>query len=105
MAEDFPIQASTPLGFSVRISRSRWEIIATIKHPVMAGLLGAVCSTIENPDEIRRSKSASNVLLFYRNERPGRWVCVVVRRPNGDGFLITSYLTDAIKEGEHLWNK
>lgn len=27
------------------------------------------------------------------------------KRLNGDGFLITTYPTDAIKEGERIWSK
>jgi hypothetical protein len=29
----------------------------------------------------------------------------IIRKLNGDGFLITAYTTDAIKEGEILWQK
>lgn len=38
-------------------------------------------------------------------ERPKRWICAVVKRLDGDGFLITTFPTDAIKEGEQIWNK
>ena len=50
-----------------------------------------------NPDEIRLSRCDPNVYLFYRSENVKRWVCAVTRRMNGDGFLITTYPTDAIK--------
>ncbi len=50
-------------------------------------------------------KSDPNVYLFYKSEGIRRWVCAVARRLNGDGFLVTTYPTDAIKEGEHLWPK
>ena len=26
-------EVSTPLGFTVRVSRAYWEVIVTIKHP------------------------------------------------------------------------
>jgi len=45
------------------------------------------------------------VYLFYRLERPKRWLCAVAKRLNGEGFLITAYPTDAIKEGEQIWVK
>jgi hypothetical protein len=32
-------------------------------------------------------------------------LCQTILRLNGDGFLITAYQTDAIKEGETLWHK
>lgn len=95
----------TPLGFRVRVTRGYWELIATIKHPVMAGRESEVKATLTQPDEIRLSRKDRNVYLFYRQEHVGRWVCAVTRRLNGEGFLITAYPTDTIKEGNHLWLK
>jgi hypothetical protein len=57
------------------------------------------------PDEVRRSSREAEVLLFYRVRREERWVVAVARRLNGDGFLITAYQTDVIKEGETVWPK
>jgi hypothetical protein len=98
-------EVSTPLNFRVRVTRAYWELITTIKHPVMAGRESAVKETLENPDEVRLSRSDPNVYLFYRIERVGRWVCAVSRRLNEEGFLITTYPTDAIKEGVCIWPK
>jgi hypothetical protein len=95
----------TPLGFRVRVTQDYWELITSIKHPIMAGREEEVKATLRGPDEIRRSKSDPNVFLFYKVERVGRWICAVSRRLNGDGFLITAYLTDAVKEGERIWPK
>ncbi|MDJ1171875.1 hypothetical protein PMG71_20815 [Roseofilum sp. BLCC_M154] len=60
---------------------------------------------ISTPDEVRRSSRDAEVLLFYRVRPEERWVVAVARRLNGDGFLITAYQTDAIKEGETVWLK
>ena len=95
----------TPLGFSVRAKRAYWELIVTVKHPVMRGREVDVQDTLRTPDEIRRSYSDPAVHLFYRLERPGRWICAVAKRLNDEGFLITTYPTDAIKEGERVWSK
>jgi hypothetical protein len=65
----------------------------------------AVQAILQAPDEVRRSRSDPAVFLFYRLDQPGRWLCAVVRRLNDDGFLITAYPTDAIKEGQQIWNK
>ncbi|MGV2391251.1 MAG UNVERIFIED_CONTAM: hypothetical protein LVR29_33330 [Microcystis novacekii LVE1205-3] len=51
------------------------------------------------------NSSDPNVYLFYQLQRPKRWLCAIIRKLNGDGFLITTYPTDAIKEGEILWQK
>ncbi len=96
-------EAVTPLGFTASVTHARWEVITTIKHPVMAGCEAEVKTTLEAPDEIRRSRSDDEVYLFYRTRRAGRWVCVVSRQTGSTGFLITTYPTDNIKEGERIW--
>jgi hypothetical protein len=105
VADAIFFEIATPLGFSVRVTRAYWELIVTIKHPVMRGREMDVQNSLREPDEIRRSRNDPTVHLFYRTERPKRWVCAVVKRLDGDGFLITTFPTDAIKEGELIWNK
>lgn len=105
MTKDILFEVHTPLGFSVRVRRDSWELIATIKHPVMHERENDVQDALRSPDEIRRSRSDPAVLLFYRLESPGRWICAVAKRLNHEGFLITSYPTDSIKEGERIWSK
>ena len=95
----------TPLGFRVRVTRERWNLITTAKHPVMAGRENVVRATLENPDQIRQSRANSEVLLFYHAERSSRWVCAVAKRAADQGLLITAYPTDAIKEGIQVWPK
>jgi hypothetical protein len=100
---DLLFEVVTPLGFSVRVTRARWELIATIKHPVMIGRESSVRLALESPDEIRQSRGDSQVLLFYKAEGARRWVCAVARRARDHGFLVTAYPTDAIKEGVRVW--
>ena len=33
------------------------------------------------------------------------YLCVVVRHENGQGFIITIYITNKIKEGTQIWQK
>lgn len=87
----------------MRVSRAYWEVIVTIKHPVMAGCEAAVQDVLENPEEVRVSRSDQTVYLFYGAERERRWVCAVAKRVDDEGFLITVYPTDAIKEGVRVW--
>jgi len=102
-AADVLFEVRTPLGFSVLVTRGRWELIAGIKHPVMAGRESSVRMALESPDEIRQSRIDSEVLLFYKAEGTSRWVCAVARRAGDQAFLITAYPTDAIKEGIRVW--
>ena len=71
----------------------------------MAGHESVVKGTLQSPDEIRLSRSDSDVYLFYKREHTRRWVCAVAKRLDEDGFLITAYPTDSIKEGEQIWPK
>ena len=105
MESDIFFEVSTPLGFRVRVTRSYWEFIVTVKHPVMRERATTVQDALQTPDEVRQSRSDPEVFLFYCADSPGRWVCAVAKRLDGEGFLITTYLTDAIKEGEGVWSK
>jgi len=95
----------TPLGFMVKSTAGYWRIICTIKHPVMADKLEEVKLTLAEPDEIRQSSSDSQILLFYKIIGTNRRLCTVVKRLNGEGFLVTAYPTENIKEGIHIWKK
>ncbi len=93
----------TPLGFLVRVTRARWSLITNAKHPVMSGREDAVKAALESPDEIRESRTGRQVLLFYKTQAAKRWTCAVVKRVGDQGFLVTTYPTDAIKEGVRVW--
>ena len=105
MESDILFEVSTPLGFRVRVTHGYWEFIVTVKHPVMRERVTEVQDVLHTPDEVRQSRSDPTVFLFYRAEVPGRWVCAVAKRLNAMGFLITTYPTDAIKEGERVWSR
>ena len=104
---DLLFNVKTPIGFFVRCSKDYWEFISTQKHPVMAGKEKLIEQVLSDPEEIRRSKKDENVLLFYRVEPNGeRFLCAVSKdTKDGSGFLITAYITDAIKIGEIVWTK
>lgn len=102
---DVLFEVMTPLGFLVRVTHVYWKLIVDIKHPAMAGREEDVRKVLEDPDEIRRSKSDENVYLFYRSEREKRWLCAVSKQTGSEGFLITMYPTDAIKEGVQIWHR
>ena len=47
---DLLFEVLTPLGFRVRVTRTYWELIITVKHPVMAGREDDVQETLKNPN-------------------------------------------------------
>jgi len=46
----------------------------------MKGQEKLVQETLSQPDEIRRSRSDPNVYLFYKLQRPKRWLCAIIRK-------------------------
>lgn len=103
LSSDILFDVETPLGFRVRTTISHWNLITTVKHPVLRGREADVRATLTDPSEVRYSKSDPAVYLFYRSDGQNRWVCAVTKRLNEQGFLITAYCTGNIKEGRQLW--
>lgn len=97
-------EIATPLGFTVRTTETYWQRLM-VKHPDLEELEELVQQALRSPDEVRRSRRDSDILLFYLVRAQKRWVVAVARRLKNEGFLITAYQTDAIKEGELLWRR
>ena len=94
---------TTPLGIEVRTTVRYWNYLITIKHPVMRGKENIVTSVLQMPDEIRQSRIDKEIFLYYKEF--DRMYCVVVKHIGKEGFLITAYPVDKIKEGEIVWTK
>jgi len=98
----FEVKAQS--GKSIRTTRSHWELISKTKHPESGGKEAEVKECLSNPVEIRKSSEDSDVYLYYLPYMT-YYICVVARHLNGEGFIITAYITDKIKEGESVWKK
>ena len=94
----------TPLNFCVRTSEEYWQKLIR-KHPDLIDLESEIRQALSDPDEIRQSSRDPTVLLFYRILKEKRWAVAVAKRLDNEGFLITAYQTDAIKEGKKLWHR
>ena len=105
MSKQILFEIATPIDLVVEVSRQRWEAIISIKHPAMLGAEKLLCEVLSNPDQIRRSRRDSNVLLFYKARLPKRWICAVVKRLDDRATLITAYPTNAIKVGDVIWTR
>jgi hypothetical protein len=91
----------TPLGFLGRTTRDYGELILR-KHAEVTGKESEVQQCLQQPKMVRRSTQDPDVYLFNLSVPPYH-LTVVVKRLDGEGFIITSYLTDRIKEGETIW--
>jgi hypothetical protein len=98
----FEVKAST--GKIIRTTLSHWELISKLKHPEIEGKEAEVKQCLSNPIEIRKSSEDNDVYLYYHPY--GKYfICVVARHLNGEGFIITAYITDKIKEGKTEWKR
>ncbi|MBI3940455.1 MAG: DUF4258 domain-containing protein [Acidobacteria bacterium] len=102
--DDVHFEVTSKLGKLIRVTKSRWDLISKTKHPEIEGQESEVKRALREPDEIRLSRSDGSVFLYYR--RHGKlWLAVVAKHSNGDGFVVTAYFTDRIKEGERVYER
>jgi hypothetical protein len=104
MPNKYYLQASSPLGQKIHITKSYWNYITTRKHPSVAGAKSFVLQTIAKPDTIKSSQKDPSVWLFYKKFK-SIYLCVVVKILNSKGFIITIYFTNQIKRGRIVWQK
>ena len=94
-------------GRSVRLTDERTAHI--LQHQEMAEMEAEIERVLQAPAEVRVSRSDNTVQLFYefyaRMLVGGKWLCVVVKYPPDDAFVVTAYLTDQLKAGETIWPK
>ena len=95
--------AKTPLNIEVRTTTEYWKYLITVKHPIMKGHEDTVKAALQFPDEIRQSKTDKDVFLYYK--RFDKLYCVVIKHIGMEGFLITAYPTDKVKEGDSIWRR
>lgn len=103
MKSEIYFSVKTPIGIEVRTTVLYWEYLVTFKHPAMIGKEDIVKFVLQTPDEIRQSKMDKDVFLYYKQF--DRLYCVVVKHADKEGFLITAYPVDKIKEGEIVWTR
>ncbi len=93
----------TPLGIEVKTTTQYWQYLISVKHTTMKGKEDVVKAVLKTPGEIRQSRVDNDVFLYYKQF--DRLYCVVVRHTDKEGFLITAYPVDKVKEGEVIWIK
>ena len=70
----------------------------------MANKEKIIKETLANQDKVYKSILDNTIRLYYRKVE--RLYCVVVKHSSHkEGFLITAYPTDKIKEREMIWTK
>ena len=93
---NFPhlFEVQTPEGKQIRLTRAIWQKILD-RHlefqPV--GYLREIQETICKPDYVIEGWSGELLSMRWCTIAPGgpKYLCVVYRETNGDGFVITSF--------------
>ena len=92
----------------IHLTQQREQHIFT-DHPEMVGQIEKLEETLKSPDTIILSKTDESVQLYYKNyfKTPvtNKFLCLVVKILENEGFIITSYFTDSIKKGAIIWTK
>ena len=104
MSSDLLFEVVSKLKRRIRINNSYWDYIVKVKHPSMRGLDEFVKLSLTEPVEVRRSKRDYSVHLHYGKFEAKLLVCTVVKFLNGDGFVITAYLTRRMT-GDSIWKQ
>jgi len=89
----------------IRITEERWFHI-TEGHPEMAGYYFEVLETLEKPDVIYEGKRGESIAV--KDIENGKYIAVIYREVDGDGFVITAFLTKRKKQLERrrkIWPK
>lgn len=77
----------------IRLTAERWSHI-TEEHGELADFQKQVLETVVNPKSVFAGNAGA--LLATQEMQPGKWLIVVYRETNGDGFIITAFLTRRI---------
>ena len=92
-------------GKKVRTSKSYWDKIFLLKHKEVKTTQIEVKTSVNNPDEVRRSLQDPFISLFYKKIKK-HFLVVVVKYLNNHGFIVTVYQTSKLKKkGKILWPK
>ena len=105
MARRLLFRVTSPLGYTVVITRDRWRQIVRFKHPALTGHERLVQGCIREPETIRESAKDAAVHLYYSGS-PRGYLCVAVAPSTEEEyFVVTGYFTDEIKKGRDLWRR
>lgn len=97
-------EVRSKLNKLIRVTKSHWDLITLVKHPIIRGKESLVKEALQNPEEVRLSQEDESVYLYY-NRWEQYYLCVVAKHLNDKGYIITVYVTDKIKEGEQTWRR
>ena len=98
-----PDFALSPTGVPIRLADERWAHIIEA-HDDLADNRYDLLETVRRPDVVVAGRAGE--LLAIREIGPARWLVVVYRELESDGFIITAYSTSrttTLRRREQVW--
>lgn len=86
--------AQSKNGVPIRLSDERWAHI-TEEHSELAGLRLEVLETVSYPERIFEGRYGE--ILAIRGIEPRKWIVVVYRELQDNGFVITAFVTTRVQ--------
>lgn len=86
-------------GRNIRLTQKPWLHITT-KHPYMANYLEEIKETLIFPTKIVQHPKGNlfDYYKYYKQRQELKFLKVVVKYLNGDGFVLSAYFVPQIKE-------
>lgn len=91
-------------GVTIRLTDERWAHI-TEEHSELAGMRYDVLESVAEPDRIYRGGEGEAIAA--KEIEAGKFLVVIYRELDSDGFIITAFMTRRIKSIESrelLWS-
>jgi len=87
-------------GRKIRLTKKQWSHTLR-KHPSLSDYLEEIKETLQNPIAITYSDADKDVRFYYRYYKhlpsPHKYLLVIVKYLNGEGFIISTYFEKTIK--------
>ena len=90
-------------GIRIRLPDERWQHI-TQRHADMLGQEELILAVIASPERVLAGKSGE--LMAIREFEPEKWLVVIYREEQNDGFIITAFPTrriNSLNQRTQLW--
>lgn len=92
---------------TIRLDAERWNHV--LKHPEMKNQINRIKETLTSPDSVRESIHETSTWLFYKlytgTPVTKKYLLVITKILNEEGFIVTAFFTDKVKKGGLVWKK
>ena len=98
------MSATSKNGIPIRLPDERWQHI-TEEHAELADMRDRILEVVSEPESI--FEGGEGELLAIREVETGKWLVVVYRELEADGFVITAFLTRrkrSFEKRKQLWS-